>query len=372
VYSNEVAMDAAAKALTPGEVVGLEAADGRAVGAAFFNPHSLIAARLLSGRPDLSIDRAFLASRLARALSLREILFDRPFYRLVHAESDSLPGLIVDRLGDVLVCQMNSAGMDRLTEEIVAALQDAVAPRAIVLRNDSPVRALEGLDQHQRVASGAIEGPVEIEENGIRFLVDPLAGQKTGWFFDQRDNRAFVARLARARTVLDVYTYLGGFAIQAAVAGAARVVAVDRSEPALALAGRSAELNGVAGVCEFRRAEAFAELARLAEAKERFGIVICDPPAFVKSKKDLATGAKGYRKLARLAAGLVEPGGFLFLASCSHHMEQARFAEEVHRGLGQAGRAGRVLRQAGAAPDHPVHPWLPESAYLKAEVIALD
>jgi 23S rRNA (cytosine1962-C5)-methyltransferase len=223
-----------------------------------------------------------------------------------------------------------------------------------------------------RVAKGEMNGPIEVRENGARFLADLSAGQKTGWFFDQRDNRAFMAGLAKGRRVLDVYSYTGGFGIQAAVAGAAQVLACDRSEQALALAEKAAGLNGAAGSMKFVRAEAFAEMEKLVGQGERFGTVICDPPAFVKSQKDLQTGSRGYRKLAKLGASLVEPGGTLFIASCSHNMPVDRFAEEVAHGLGQARRTGRILRSAGAAPDHPVHPMLPESAYLKAQVLQLD
>jgi 23S rRNA (cytosine1962-C5)-methyltransferase len=372
IYSNEVAMDAGAKALPPGSVVDLIGADGRGVATAFFNPRSLIAARVLARQTGVAVDAAFLAARLRRALALREALFDVPFYRLIHAEGDGLPGLIVDRYGDVIVAQANSAGMDRLTPALVAALMEVLTPRAIVARNDSPVRDLEGLLKENNLLSGKLEGPVEVPENGVRYLCDPLAGQKTGWFFDQRDNHAFMGVLSKGRAVLDLYTYAGGFALQCAARGATRVVAVDRSEGSLALAAKAAELNGLSDRVAFTRAEVFGELERLAERRERFGVVIADPPPFVRSKADLAAGAKGYRKMARLAAALVEPGGFLFAASCSHNIDAARFHEEVARGIQAADRSGRVIRAAGAAPDHPVHPELPESAYLKALVLQLD
>ncbi len=372
VYSNEVALDAAAKALQPGTLVRLAAANGEALGLAFFNPHTLVAARLVTGDTEAVIDRHFLGERLARALALRSLLYGEPYYRLVHAEADGLPGLAVDRYGDVLAVQVNGAGMERLTDELIAALDELLAPRAILLRNDSPARALEGLANEVRLAKGTIEGAVELKENGCRFLADLSLGQKTGWFYDQRESRAFAASLARGRRVVDLYCYSGGFAVQAAAAGAAEVLAIDRSEPALALALEAAALNGLAGRLDFRRGQAFGEMERMAAAGERFGLVICDPPAFVKSKRELEPGAKGYRKLARLAAELALPGGFVFLASCSHNVTPERFAEEVRRGLAQAGRSGRILRSAGAAPDHPVHPFLPESAYLKSQLLELD
>ena len=212
----------------------------------------------------------------------------------------------------------------------------------------------------------------ELRENNARFRVDPLSGQKTDWFFDQRENRRFMAGLAKGARVLDAYCFSGGFAVQAAVAGARHVAGIDRSEPALALAAQAAELNGVAERCQFRRAEVFGELETLLSAGERFDVVIADPPAFVKSRKDLGAGLRGYRKLARLAAGAVAAQGYLFLASCSHNVTPEDFAEAARRGLEDAGRGGRVLLTSGAAPDHPLHPHLPESAYLKALVLALD
>jgi 23S rRNA (cytosine1962-C5)-methyltransferase len=372
IFSNEIQMDGAAKALAPGSLVTLKTGDGRALGVATFNPHTLVAARLLDRDAGRRIDREFLAKRLGRALAIRERLYDEPFYRLVHAEADGLPGAVVDRFGDVAVAQLNTAGMTRLESELLGALDSVLAPKAIVLRNDSPARALEGLSEEVRVAHGSLDGPVEVRESGARFEVDLLGGQKTGWFYDQRHNRRFVARLAKGARVLDLYCFVGGFAIAAAAAGAAVATGVDRSEPALALAARSAALNGVGERCQFRRGEAFAELQTLASAGERFDLVIADPPAFVKSRKDLGPGLRGYRKLARLAAGVVAPQGYLFLASCSHNVTPEDFWEAVRRGLEDASRSARLLRSAGAAPDHPVHPHLPESAYLKALVLALD
>ena len=372
VYSNEIAMDAAAKALPKGTLVTLRKAGGEPLGVATFNAHTLVAARILDRDAKRPIDRAFFAARLEAALTLRRRLYGEPYYRLVHAEADGLPGVVADRFGDVLVTQLNTAGMALLEAEWIAACEAVLAPRAIVLRNDSPARALEGLEPELRVAKGAIDGPIELVENGARFLADPREGQKTGWFFDQRDNRRFVAGLSQGARVLDLYCYAGGFAIAAALAGADQVLALDRSEAALALAARAAEMNGVGERCRFQRADAFGEVSRLGAQGERFDVVIADPPAFVKSKKDLGPGLRGYRKLARLAATLVAPQGVLFVASCSHNVEPPDFAEAVRRGLEDAGRSGRILRSAGAAPDHPVHPWLPESAYLKAQALVLD
>lgn len=369
-YANEIAMSAEARALPPGTLVRLESADGQTLGTAMFNPRALAAVRLLDPEPEREIDRDWLAARLKAALTLRQRLGLAPWCRAVHAEADGLPGLIVDLFGAVAVAQLNSAGMARLEAPLIEAIREALQPEALVFRNDSAQRGLEGLETETRIVFGEVSGPVDLVESGCRFLCDPLAGQKTGWFYDQRDNRAFAAGLAEGARVLDLYAYLGGFGMRAALAGAREAVLVDRSRQALELAADAAGLNGVAGRVRTERADAFAYLE--AAEPESFGLVITDPPAFVRSRKDLGAGLRGYRKLARLAARLVAPGGFLLAASCSHNVTPEAFASEVARGLAQAGRTGRVLRTAGAAPDHPVHPMLPESAYLKAMVLQLD
>ncbi len=372
IYSNEVRMDAEAKALPAGGLVRVRDTSGEALGCATFNPHSLIAARILSADGEAAIDPAFFRARLETAAALRQRLFDGPFYRLVHAEGDGLPGLVIDRFGDVFAVQANSAGMERLMPHLLAALAELFTPRAVVLRADGPVRAVEGLERYVRVADGALDGPAEVVEGNVRFLADPVAGQKTGWYFDQRDSRAFVAGLGGGCRVIDLYSYAGGFALRAAAAGADHVVAVDRSQAALALGELSAASAGVTGRCRFVCAEAFAETQRLAAAGERFDVVVADPPSFVKSRKELKRGLKGYRKLTRLAAALVTPGGLLFVASCAHNVTAEDFAEVVRRGLVDAGRDGRVLRAAGAGADHPQHPALPETAYLKSLLLQLD
>lgn len=372
VYSNEVQMDTAAKAVPPGSAVRLLDAGGAPLGVATFNPHTLIAARILSRDPAAVIDNDWLAGRLRSALALRERLYDRPYYRVVHAEADGLPGLIVDRYGDVVTVQANSVFIDRRLPEILAVLDEVLAPRAVILRNDSTQRALEGLAEESSLAKGEIDGPIRLEENGAVFFADPLGGQKTGWFYDQRDNRAFIAKFARGGRAIDFFSYNGGFAVQCALAGATQVIAVDRSQPALDNGARAAEANGVAGICEFRRADAFHELERMGREGETFEVVIADPPAFVKSKKDVIVGCRAYRKMTRLSAAITAPGGFLLCASCSHNVDPVMFAEQVARGLTDAGRSARIIRQAGAGSDHPVHPHLPESAYLKAIVMQLD
>ncbi len=371
-YSNEIMMDAEAKAIPPGTPVTLTTAGGERLGVGFFNPHTLIAARVLTTNTDAVIDRAFFAAKIQAALRLRERLYAEPYYRLVHAEADGLPAIVIDRMGDVLVVQLNAAGSDLARDDIVAVLVETLNPRAVVLKNESPARALEGLPLATSLAFGELSGPVELIENGARFGIDPLGGQKTGWFYDQRDSRAFVARFASGARVLDAYCYGGGFGIAAAMAGAASVTLLDRSGPALEAAGRSAALNGVGDRCTVRQQEVFEALDAMAAAHEKYDVVVVDPPAFAKSRKDIPVAVKAYRKLVRQAAGLVTPGGILFAASCSHNVGVPEFADAVARGLDDAGRTGRILRQAGAGPDHPVHPMLPESAYLKSLTLALD
>lgn len=372
VYSNEFERTAEINGIAPGSLAVFENAAGEPLGAGFFNPKPLVAGRMLSADPGLTVDLDFFKDRIAKALALREKLFPEPFYRLIHAEADGLPGMVVDRYGDVVTAQLNAAGVVSRQEMVVEALRDVLAPKGIVMRNDSAVRQVEGLAQAEDDIHGEVETPTELLENGLVFLADLAGGQKTGWFYDQRVNRAAVAAVAGGARVLDVYCYLGSFGLNAAAAGAAEVTMVDRSAPALELAEAAAKRNGLAETCRFERQDAFAALDGWVKAGERWDVVIVDPPAFVKSRKDLSAGLRGYRKLVRLAARLVNPGGFLFAASCSHNVDDAAFAEQVRHGLSDAGRTGRMLRRAGAGPDHPVHPFLAESAYLSSELLQLD
>lgn len=372
VFSNEIVMDDETKSLPRGGIVTLAGDGERNFGTFYFNPKSLIALRRLAPDPDAMIDAAFFAQHFRHALAMREAFYEKPFYRLVHAEGDGLPGLVIDRFGETLAVQITTAGMEALLEPMLAGLDAAVAPQTVLLRNDTPSRALEGLESYVRVAKGDMPDRLALEENGARYFADLAHGQKTGWYYDQRENRAFMARLARGHSVLDAYSYAGGFAILAAMAGAREVVALDSSAPALALGEEAAAANRVSARCRFVKANVFEELERLWGAKEAFDVVIADPPPFVRAKKDVETGAKAYRKLARLAAAVTAPGGFLLLASCSHNMGAERFVLECASGIARAGRSASLIRQAGAAPDHPVHPMLPETAYLKALVYALD
>ena len=370
VFSNEIAMRPEYRALPPGGVVRLEDANGARLGAFMFNPHSLIAARLLDQNSNAVIDRAWLRTRLAAAIDLRARLIDSPYYRLVHAEADRLPGLIIDRYDDVFVIQANSAGMDRVQEDIAATLAELLPARAIVARNDAFARRQENLPEETRLLHGTDATAIVVEGNA-RFPIDPLSGQKTGFFFDQRPNRALVASLAKDARVLDVCCHIGAFGIRAAAAGAAAVTLVDSSAPALEHATRAAELTGVADRVTTRRGDAFDTMEKLAQEGATFDIVVCDPPAFAKSKKDAEAGLRAYGRMARLAAPLVAPGGFLFTASCSHHAPLAEWSRQIAWGIHRARREGQVLATTGAGPDHPVHPQLPETAYLKGQLIRL-
>ncbi len=369
-FSNEIVMSAAAKSLPAGSPVRLEGDDGQKYGTWLFNPHSLIAARRLTPDAGRVLDEAFFRERLGECIALRDSLVGAPFYRLAHAEADGLPGLVIDRYGDALALQANTAGMERATPLIVAALQGLLAPRVVVARNDSAVRGLEGLKEESGLLLGD-DATARVKEGGLEFSIDLLSGQKTGWFFDQRDNRAKVAALARGKTVLDAFCHTGGFGLLAAQAGARQVTLLDRSEHALALAMDTARRHGFGEIVSARRGEALETLERMVAAGERFEIVVADPPAFAKSRKDHPAAMRGYAKLARLAAMLVAPGGFLFMASCSHHVSPGDFTDAVAQGVARTRRHARLLATTGAGMDHPVHPLLPESAYLKGLLLHL-
>ncbi|HTW70529.1 MAG TPA: class I SAM-dependent rRNA methyltransferase [Acetobacteraceae bacterium] len=371
VFSNEIAMRPEYRRMVPGSLVRLEADDGTRFGTFMFNPHSLIAARLLDRNPDAAIDAGWVRERLAAAMALRARLCDGPFHRLVHAEADRLPGLVIDRYDDVAVLAANTAGMELLTPLIADALRGLLPLRAVVARNDSGARKLEGLPESVSLLHGT-DAAVTVVENGVQFPVDLLTGQKTGWFFDQRPNRDRVAGLAPGARVLDVFCHTGAFGVRCAAAGAESVTLVDASAPALDLALRAAALNGVAARITTQRGDAFDVMTALAAAGERFDIVVCDPPAFARSRKDAEAGLRAYGRMARLAAPLVTPGGFLLVASCSHHAPLDAWTAQIAFGLHRARREGRVLVTAGAGPDHPVHPHLPETAYLKAQLLQLD
>ena len=367
IFSNEI--DVAATPLAgfaPGQCVQVRSSRDRFLGYAYVNPATLIAARILGRDPVHPPGRPLLTHRLKVALSLRERLYKEPFYRLVFGESDLLPGLVVDRYGDTCVVQVGTAGMEAMKDDIVGALQRVVKPTGILWKNDSPSRVLEGLPTYVETAVGAVPEQVEVVEGGVSFRVPLAYGQKTGWFFDQKDNRAAVARLSSGARVLDVFSYAGSFGLQAARAGATEVLCVDSSAAALAAAETSAAANGLA--VSTRKGDAFDVLAALAAEKERFDIVVIDPPAFIKRKKDHAKGLAAYRKLNQQAMQLVARDGFLVSCSCSYHLGAQELTEAVQRSARHLDRLAQVVEFRGQAPDHPVHPAIAETRYLKAVI----
>ncbi|MEC9433014.1 MAG: class I SAM-dependent rRNA methyltransferase [Pseudomonadota bacterium] len=366
VYQDEIVMDRRTRKIAPGAVVELQDPYRQPLGLVAFNADSAISARLLDPNPAAEIDADWLDARLAQALALREHLFDKPFYRLVHAEADFLPGLVVDRFGDAAVFQPNAAWADARADLIAASLQRVTGVSTVVLNAGSRARAQEGLDAETRLLAGALDGPVETPMNGATYLADLLGGQKTGLYYDQRPNHAFVARLAPGARVIDVFSHVGGFSLAALAAGAASALAVDGSEPALALAAEGAARSGFGDRFETRRGDAFDVMTRLAEAGETFDVVVCDPPAFAPSRSAFQNGMRAYSRVARLAARITAPGGYLTLCSCSHAVDLEHFRDACAHGLRAAGRAAQQIRAGGPGPDHPSLPALPETSYLKA------
>ncbi|MGC3872695.1 class I SAM-dependent rRNA methyltransferase [Halomonas sp. GXIMD04776] len=367
LYSNEIDIgETPLKGLEPGAQAVVEAANGKPMGIAYVNPHSLICARVVSRDANVRLDRSLLVHRFNQALALRTRLFSKPFYRLIHGEGDLLPGLIVDRFDDVLVVQLNTLGMEHLGEEIVAALNKVFSPRAIVFKNDSSGRRLEQLEHQVEVVQGTLPEQVLLEENGVRFVVPVMAGQKTGWFFDHRANRAWLNQLVAGKRVLDVFSYVGGWGVQAAAHGANEVLCVDSSAEALAQVVENAALNGLAEQVAVAEADAFEALAALKAEGEQFDVVVLDPPAFIKKRKDIPNGERAYSRLNREAMRLLGRDGLLLSASCSMHLAPERLIECVRGAVRHQDRHGQVIYQGGQGPDHPVHPAIPETAYLKA------
>lgn len=366
IYSNEVDTQATPlKGFEPGQPVDLISHRERWLGQGYVNPHSLICARLVSRRRERPLSPALWVERIRMALELRERLYPRPFYRLIFGESDGLPGLIVDRYGDLLVMQITTAGMERVRADILTALEQVVRPRGIVLRNDTASRELEGLDQGIETVLGEPPQDLELEEAGTRFLVSVLQGQKTGWFYDQAENRMRLPRFGAPTRVLDLCSYVGAWGIQAAVAGAEEVVCVDSSPSALERAGENADRNGVVARVSGLQGDAFDVLRALREQQERFDLVILDPPAFIKRRKDEKEGTQAYQRLNRLGLELVESGGLLVTSSCSFHMGRDAFLRTVQQAARRAGRSLQLLDAGGQGPDHPIHPAIPETGYLK-------
>lgn len=369
VFSNEV--DTARSPLdgfAPGQAVLIQAHDGKVLGTGYVNPHSLICARLVSRDTAHGLDRSLLVHRLNIALSLRARMFATPDYRLVHGESDGLPGLVVDRFGDILVVQLNTAGMEAVKAEVVAALEKVVKPRVILLRNDSPARDLEGLERYVETVLGTAPETVPLTENGVRFEAPLLGGQKTGWYYDHRDNRARLQRYVRGARVLDMFSYVGAWGVTAAVAGAAQVTCVDASARALDQVQRNAALNGVEARVDTIEGDAFEVLKALRADKAQFDVVVLDPPAFIKRKKDVKEGVAAYRRLNQAALQLLGKDGILVSASCSFHLQRAVFADLLYQSARHLDRHWQVLEQGHQGPDHPLHPAIPETDYIKCVV----
>ena len=367
VYDNELVLDRRSKSLVPGTIAVLEDAERRPMGLVAANPLSRITARMIERDVSVAIDQAWFERKITRALELRTRLFDKPNYRLIHAEADGLPGLVVDRFGDALVVQPNAAWLELLLEPMSAALQQVTGVSTILKNAAGRTRSLEGLDDENTVLLGdAPDAPIMVSMNGASYAADLTGGQKTGLFYDQRPNHAFAARLSEGADVLDVFSHVGGFGLAALAGGATSALCVDGSAPALALAEQGAAEAGFSDRFATRKGDAFDVLEALGQEGAQFDVVICDPPAFAPGKAKLEVGLRAYERLAKMAAPLVKEGGYLVLCSCSHAADLGKFRFSCTRGLGRAERAGSLIHTGFAGPDHPLMPQLAESGYLKA------
>lgn len=367
VYANELVTDGRTKRMTPGRLALLKDADLQDLGVVAVNPTSKIIARMLDRDPAAVIDEGWFVQKLQTAIAHRTRLYGgQTAYRLVHAEADGLPGIVIDRFHDVYVVQPNAAWAEALFETLVSAMDDVLDTPWIVKNCQGRARKLEGLGDGIEVIRGEITGPTGVEMNGAIYMADLLGGQKTGLFFDQRENHAFAKRLAANARVLDVFSHVGGFALAAIAGGARDVTAVDSSAAALVLAQQGADRMGCPNSLKTRQGDAFDQMAKLAQEGQTFDLVICDPPAFAPNRQALDKGLRAYERVARLAAGLVAPGGYLGLCSCSHAADLTAFRNASARGIGKAGRRGQVIHTGFAGPDHPQLPQLAESGYLKA------
>lgn len=367
VYSNEI--DIGQTPLTdfePGALASIEDHRGHVLGTGYVNSQSLISARLVSRDPRYVLDQSLITHRLNIALSLREQCFPQPYYRLVHGEGDNLPGLVVDRFNDVLVVQITTAGMQRQQPAVIAALEKTLKPAAIVLRNDSPSRATEGLESSIETVSGSLPEAVLVVENDTRFEIDVLGGQKTGWFYDHRMNRARMQHYVNDKRVLDVFSYIGGWGLQALTAGASEVMCVDASKSAVDAIHHNATLNGVEDRLVSVEGDAFEALKALRQDRERFDVVIVDPPAFIKRKKDFKEGLAAYRRINQMALQVLNKGGYLISASCSFHLKREQLHDTILKASRHVDRNAQLVEQGHQGPDHPVHPAIPETDYLKS------
>jgi 23S rRNA (cytosine1962-C5)-methyltransferase len=372
VYADELVTDRRTMALAAGSIVMLEDAERRALGVATINPKSKIIVRVLDRTEGADIGKDWLATKLRRAVNLRERLYDEPFYRMVHAEADGLPGVVIDRYGDVAVVQPNAAWADNLMDDLCAALVEVTSVTTVIKNGTGRARALEGLSDETVTLVGSVKGPIPVRMNGATYMADVMGGQKTGLFYDQRENHAFAQRLAKDVRVLDVFSHVGGFALAALAGGARQATAVDASAAALGFAMEGAAASGFSDRFDTVKGDAFAVMEALAEEGRVFDLVVCDPPAFAPAKPALEAGLRAYERVAKLAAALVAPGGYLVLCSCSHAADLTQFRNSSARGIGRAGRRGQLLHTGHAGPDHPMLPQLAESGYLKAVFFRLD
>ncbi|MDH4565996.1 class I SAM-dependent rRNA methyltransferase [Pseudomonas sp. BN414] len=372
VYSNEVDVVATPMNLfQPGDQAILEAAGGKPLGVVAISPNNLICARLVSRDIKHSLDKSLLVHRINVALSLRERLFDKPFYRLVYGDSDLLPGLVVDRFGDHLVVQLASAAMERNKDAVLDALVQVLKPRGVLWKNDSSARDAEGLERYVDTAFGVVPEWVALEENGVKFEAPVMEGQKTGWFYDHRMNRARLAPYVKGKRVLDLFSYIGGWGVQAAAFGASEVFCVDASGFALDGVERNATLNGVAEQVTCVEGDVFEALKELKAAEERFDVVVADPPAFIKRKKDLKNGEAAYRRLNEQAMRLLNKDGILVSASCSMHLPEDDLQNILLNSARHLDRNIQLLERGGQGPDHPVHPAIAETRYIKSLTVRL-
>ncbi|PTU33234.1 class I SAM-dependent rRNA methyltransferase [Stenotrophobium rhamnosiphilum] len=365
VFSNEIDTGEGFRNIAAGSLCKVFDSRNKALGVGYINPKTLMAVRMLSSNANADINVEWFVGRIKSALALRERLYPTPHYRLIYGESDGLPGLIVDRYGDVLVVQMSTAGMDALKPVVIEALQSALKPRGILLRNDVAMRETEGLPLVVEEI-GDVPDTVEIDESGVRFEIPLKTGQKTGWFYDQRDNRDRLSRYVRDARVLDVFSYIGGWAMRAHGFGAKTVSCIDSSAPALDAAQRNAQLNGA--TLETIKGSALDMLKQLRDQTRQFDVIIVDPPALIKRKKDAEAGLEHYASLNRVAMQLLVPGGILISCSCSHHLELEQLQRVLLREARTANRRLQILEQGGQGPDHPVHPAIPETRYLKGYI----
>jgi 23S rRNA (cytosine1962-C5)-methyltransferase len=366
IYSNEIdAKKTRFSEFFSGELVLIETHDQQKLGIGYFNPHTLISVRILTRDSEETIEQNFFWARFKNALALREQFFQHPFYRLIFAESDDLPGLIVDRFDQVLVVQINTAGMEQLKNLFLPALINLLKPKAIILKNDTAFRQMEGLPLLTEIYFGDLGKEIIIEENQSRFLIPILEGQKTGWFFDQAENHLLARKIAKNKKVLDVFSYVGGFGINAFLGGAKEVSFIESSEFAASFIKRNLELNQIKTEPEVFVADAFLSIKKMLSEKRFFDLIILDPPAFIKKRKDLKEGTIAYLRLHEMALRLLNPNGFLLTTSCSMHFERELFLDVLRRASLKSQRKIKILMQLHQSKDHPIHPAILETDYLK-------